>query len=115
MKALILILLAASYAAAQSAPNPTIADIARQERARRGQSAGTKVYTTADVKPAEPEAGLGTTPTSLIEAPAVGTLPVPGAVPTAATAPAVTTPAATPPQAAEAPKEDPLQKWLAET
>ena len=113
MKPLILILLAASYAAAQSTPNPTIADIARQERARRGQSAGTKVYTTADVKPATPEPGLGNTPQSLIDAPAVGTLPVAGAAPTApATTPAVTPAAATTP---EAPKEDPLQKWLAET
>src|SRR5678816_179637 len=116
MKALILILLAASYAAAQSTPNPTIADIARQERARRGQSAGTKVYTTADVKPAAPEPGLGNTPTSLIEAPAVGTLPVAGAAPTAAaTTPAVTPATSSAAATPEAPKEDPLQKWLAET
>jgi len=115
MKALILILLAASYAAAQSTPNPTIADIARQERARRGQSAGTKVYTTADVKPAAPEPGLGNTPASLIEAPAVGTLPVAGAAPTAATTTPAVTPAASPAATPEAPKEDLLQKWLAES
>ena len=115
MKALILILLAASYAAAQSTPNPTIADIARQERARRGQSAGTKVYTTADVKPAAPEPGLGNTPASLIEAPAVGTLPVAGAIPTAATTTPAVTPAASPAATPEAPKEDLLQKWLAES
>lgn len=107
MKPLVLILLVASYAAAQN--NPTIADIARQERARRGQNAGTKVYTTADIKtlppsPA-PEPGLGNTPAALIDAPAVGTLPVAGAVPTAGASPA----------APETPKEDPVQKWMAET
>lgn len=111
MKALVLILLAASYAAAQS--NPTIADIARQERARRGQAAGTKVYTTADIKtlppsPA-PEPGLGNTPAVLIDAPAVGMLPVAGAAPAPGVTPAAT--AAAP----ETPKEDPVQKWLAET
>jgi Spy/CpxP family protein refolding chaperone len=108
MKALILILLAASYAAAQN--NPTIADIARQERARRGQNAGTKVYTTADVKmlapSPPPEPGLGNTPAAAIDAPAVGTLPVAGAAPAAG---ATATPAP------ETPKEDPVQKWLAET
>src|SRR5262245_52944301 len=111
MKPLVLILLAASYAAAQS--NPTIADIARQERARRGQNAGTKVYTTADIKTLPPspppELGLGNTPAALIDAPAVGILPVPGATPAAGATP--TTAAAAP----ETPKEDPVQKWLEET
>jgi Spy/CpxP family protein refolding chaperone len=111
MKALILILLAASYAAAQN--KPTIADIARQERARRAESAGTKVYTMADIKTlppsTAPEPGLGNTPAALIDAPAVGTLPVAGAAPAAGATPA--TAAATP----ETPKEDPVQKWLAET
>ena len=110
MKALALILLSASYAAAQN--NPTIADIARQERARRGQNAGTKVYTTADIKTLPPspatEPGLGNTPAALIDAPAVGVLPVAGAAPAAGATP---TAAATP----ETPKEDPVQKWLAET
>jgi len=110
MKALILILLTASYAAAQN--SPTIADIARQERARRAESGGTKVYTMADIKtlpPTVPEPGLGNTPAAMIDAPAVGTLPVAGAAPTAGATPA--TAAATP----ETPKEDPVQKWLAET
>jgi hypothetical protein len=109
MKPLVLILLAASYAAAQS--NPTIADIARQERARRGQNAGTKVYTTADIKTLPPspppELGLGNTPAALIDAPAVGMLPVPGATPAAGANPTTAAP--------ETPKEDPVQKWLEET
>lgn len=106
---MVLILLAASYAAAQN--NPTIADIARQERARRGQNTGTKVYTTADIKtlppsPA-PEPGLGNTPAAVIDAPAVGMLPVAGAAPAGATPSAAAAP--------EAAKEDPVQKWLEET
>jgi hypothetical protein len=111
MKPLVLILLVASYAAAQN--NPTIADIARQERARRGQNAGTKVYTTADIKTVPPspapEPGLGNTPAALIDAPAVGMLPVAGTAPAPGTAPATAA------SATEAPKEDPVQKWLAET
>jgi hypothetical protein len=113
MKPLILILLAASYAAAQSTPTtPTIADIARQERARRGQNAGTKVYTMTDVKAAAPAgeapeggAALGDTPAAQINAPAVGTVPPAGPNATAPTAAAPTEP----------PKEDPVQKWLEET
>src|SRR5262245_54216194 len=104
MKALVLILLAASYAAAQN--NPTIADIARQERARRGQTAGTKVYTTADIKTLPPslatEPGLGNTPAVLIDAPAVGVLPVAGAAPAAGATPTAAV-------APETPKEDPVQ------
>jgi len=112
MKPLILILLAASYAAAQN--SPTIADIARQERARRGQNAGTKVYTMTDVKAAAPVgeapegAALGEAPAAQVNAPAAGTVP-PAAGPAAAD---TTAPAAA---ATEPPKEDPLQKWLEET
>jgi hypothetical protein len=112
MKALILILLLSSYAAAQD--TPTIADIARQERARRGQTAS-KVYTMTDVKPAPAPAAPdtaapGTTPAAQTNPPAPGTAPAPaaGAAPATGAAPADAA-------ATEPPKEDPLQKWLAET
>jgi hypothetical protein len=103
MKPLILILLAATYAAAQT---PTIADIARQERARRGASTSTKVYTTADIKTPEPkvegDAAVAPAPEG---APAT-----PAAAP--AGAPAATS---TPAPAAATPAVDPVQQWLAET
>ena len=111
MKPLILMLLVATYAAAQK---PTIADIARQERARRGQSNSTKVYTTADIKPPAPK----------------GTEPTPTAAPAPAAAPAVTStaaaaapaaaPAATTPTPAKEPVPAPagpdlVQQWTIET
>ena len=112
MKPLILMLLVATYAAAQK---PTIADIARQERARRGQSNSTKVYTTADIKTPAPQ----------------GTEPTPTAAPAPAAAPAVTStaaaaapaaaPAATTPTPAKEPVPAPaagpdlVQQWTIET
>jgi len=94
MKALILILLAATYAAAQS---PTIADVARQERARRAGNTSTRVYTTADIK-------TKVSPDSET-APAAPVAPaLPPAAPAAATAPA----------GAE-PEKDPVQEWLTQT
>src|SRR5215207_9719063 len=96
MKPLILILLAATYAAAQT---PTIADIARQERAKRGQNASSKVYTTADIKTAAPAPAEPDKPAA--EA---------GAAP-AAVAPS-TAVAANDAAAPEVPKLDPLQQWL---
>ena len=107
MKPLILMLLVATYAAAQK---PTIADVARQERARRGQSNSTKVYTTADIKTSAPK---GTEPTPTAEpAPAVAP-----AVTSTATAPApaaaTSTPAKEPVPATVAP--DPVQQWTIET
>jgi hypothetical protein len=102
MKPLILILLTATYAAAQT---PTIADIARQERARRGASTSIKVYTTADIKTPEPK----------VEGDAA-VAPAPEGVPAA---PAAAAPAATsspaPSAATTAPAVDPLQQWLVET
>jgi hypothetical protein len=109
MKPLILILLAATYAAAQT---PTIADIARQERARRAEGTATKVFTTADIKKPEPKAAE--------EAPPATTAPTSTGKPDAAGAPAAATqdPAreqATAPAAAVTPAPDPVQQWLAET
>ena len=110
MKPLILILLAATYAAAQT---PTIADIARQERARRAPSTSNKVYTTADIKTPEPkvegDAAVAPAPEGAPAAPA----PAPAAVPAATTATPVPAAAATTP--APAPAVDPLQQWLVET
>jgi hypothetical protein len=104
MKPLILILLAATYAAAQ---NPTIADIARQERAKRAQNTSSKVYTTADIKTAAPTPGDA-------DKPAVepGATPAPAATPTAAVPSAAPAPDAAAPEAAKA---DPLQQWLQES
>jgi hypothetical protein len=115
MKPLILILLAATYAAAQ---NPTIADIARQERARRAQNPTTKVYTTKDVTPASPAV---VDPEATV---APGTT-IPVAVPTANPAapglagpagPAAAQPLAPAAVAPEVPGGvDPVQKWLEDT
>ena len=108
MKPLILILLAATYAAAQT---PTIADIAREERARRAPSTSNKVYTTADIKTPEPK----------VEVDAAGA-PAPEGAPAAAAATPAAAGAATSTSApaaantpATAPAVDPLQQWLAET
>ena len=97
MKPLILILLAATFAAAQT---PTIADIARQERARRAPSTGSKVYTTADIKKTAPETAdaqpiMGTVATSTPATPATS---APVREPAAATL-----------------EKDPVQDWLADT
>ena len=106
MKPLILILLAATYAAAQ---NPTIADIARQERARRAQSTGAKVYTIKAAPPAATE-----TPAGAGAPPAAGTAP---AGPTTGAPPAnpVTGPAApTADATTEVAGADPVKQWLEE-
>ncbi|HVQ64685.1 MAG TPA: hypothetical protein VMT78_09115 [Terriglobia bacterium] len=114
MKPLILMLLVATYAAAQK---PTIADIARQERARRGQSNSTKVYTTADIKTPAPK-GTEPTPTA---APAPAAAPAVTSTAAAAPAPAATTstPAATAPpkEPVPAPAAGPdlVQQWTIET
>lgn len=102
MKALILILLAAGYAAAQS---PTIADIARQERAKRAGNTSTRVYTTADIQ---------TNRSADAENPAA---PAPPANPVPAVTPAVPGPAAgTATPAVDKEKEkDPVQEWIAQT
>jgi hypothetical protein len=117
MKALILILLAAVYAAAQN-PTPTVADIARQERARRAQGKSSKVYTTEDIRtapaPAEidpaanPDAnaspgapdGSNATPAPAPNAP--GPTPAPFPAPPVASA------------APTAPAPDPAQQWMLE-
>ena len=111
MKPLILILLAATFAAAQ---NPTIADIARQERARRAQNPTTKVYTTKDITPAspavvEPEATVAPGAPVPVAAPAANPAAPggPAVAPAQTAAPAVAAPAV--------PGEDPVQKWLADT
>jgi hypothetical protein len=94
MKALILILLAATYAAAQS---PTIADIARQERARRAGNTSTRVYTTADIK----TKGSADSDSAAPAAPPVNPAPA-------------LTPAAPVPEVAEKEK-DPVQEWMVQT
>ena len=117
MKALILILLAAVYAAAQN-PTPTVADIARQERARRAQAKSSKVYTTEDIRTtpaptetdpaANPDAGAAPgspDPASLTPGPAPNT---PGPTPAPAPAP----PVISPPPAASG--QDPVQQWMLE-
>lgn len=106
-------LLVATYAAAQK---PTIADVARQERARRGQSNSTKVYTTADIKAPAPK---GTEPTPNA-APAPAVAPAVTSTATAAPAPAATTttPATTTPAKEPVPATagpDPVQQWTIET
>ena len=111
MKPLILMLLVATYAAAQK---PTIADIARQERARRGQSNSTKVYTTADIKTPAPK-GTEPTPTA---APAPAAAPAVTSTAAAAPAPAATPAATAPPKEpvpAPAAGPDLVQQWTIET
>jgi len=117
MKALILILLAAVYAAAQN-PTPTVADIARQERARRAQGKSSKVYTTEDIRttpaPAEIDpaanpdanAALGT-PDAASAAPAPAPN-APGPTPAPVPAPAVVSATST------VPAQDPVQQWMLE-
>jgi hypothetical protein len=97
MKPLILILLTATYAAAQE---PTLADYARQERARQrdAQSKNIRVYTTEDIRTTPPADAAAAKPAG------------DGAV-EAATTPA--TPAASP--ATATPAVDPVQEWFAET
>src|SRR5688572_27473333 len=114
MKPLILILLAATYAAAQ---NPTIADIARQERARRAQNPTTKVYTTKDITPASPAV---VDPEATVAPGTAVPVAVPTANPVAPGQPGPAGPAAAQPLspaagAPEVPREDPGQKWLADT
>jgi hypothetical protein len=115
MKPLILILLAATYAAAQT---PTIADIARQERAKRGQSTSSKVYTIKAPPPpvvVDPLTGAPVPDTAPAPGtvPAAGTAPAPAAAPTAPAATAGPAgPAATP---AETPGDDPVRRWLEDT
>jgi hypothetical protein len=80
-------LLIAGYASAQ---NPTVADIARQERARKGPGKAVRVYTTEDIRTTPP---VEETPKpESTEAPAADAAPA-------------ETPAA----------EDPVALWLAET
>src|SRR5688572_28499338 len=107
MKPLILILLAATYAAAQT---PTLADYARQERARRAQSTGAKVYT---IKSAVPAPAETTAPDGA--APTPGTAPAAG-TPTPASAVGVAAPGTQSTEAAaEIGKPDPVQVWIEET
>ena len=107
MKPLILILLAATYAAAQT---PTLADYARQERARRAQSTGAKVYT---IKSAVPAPAETTAPDGA--APTPGTAPAAG-TPTPAAAGGVAAPGTQSTEAAaEIGKPDPVQLWIEET
>ena len=96
MKPLILILLAAVWASAQ---NPTIADIARQERARRAQGKSTRVYTIENTRSAEPAAAEPEKAPQQAVAPA--------AKPAEAGTPAGTAAAPTGP--------DPVKQWLDET
>jgi hypothetical protein len=111
MKPLILILLAATYAAAQT---PTIADIARQERAKRGQSTSSKVYTIKAPPPpvvVDPLTGAPVPDT----APAPGTVPAAGAAPAPGAAPATPAATAAPAAAPETPGDDPVRRWLEDT
>jgi hypothetical protein len=93
MKPLILILLGAVFAAAQS---PTIADIARERRALQAQGRSSKVFTTADISP-------------------TATAPAADASPAATPDPAATEGAPAAQSTPEAPAVDPLQAWLSET
>jgi hypothetical protein len=95
MKPLILILLAAAYAAAQT---PTVADVARQERARRAQSRSSKVYTTEDIRT--------TAPAEEAEPAAAGTEVSPDAKAAPATAESAPD--------AQVPQADPTKQWLME-
>jgi hypothetical protein len=109
MKVLILILLAAVYAAAQA---PTVADVARKARARRAQSRNTKVYTTDDIRttvPPSAEVDPAAVPAegTLAEGAPVATPEVPVPAPTAVAA-------AETPVSDSAPVEDPVQQWLGE-
>jgi hypothetical protein len=88
MKPLILILLTALAAQAQ-----TIADAARRERARQAQLNTTKIFTTADLKGKAPETAEAK--------------PVENPTPVAAAGAAPATPAA--------PVVDPVQQWTEET
>lgn len=104
MKPLILMLLAATYAAAQ---NPTLADFAREERARQREvqtknveNKNIKVYTTEDIRttaPAEPDAAAPAAAPGEVTAQSPATSAAPAA-------PATTTPA-----------PDPVQQWLGDT
>jgi len=96
MKPLILILLAAVCAQAQ-----TIADAARRERARQAQARTNKIYTSEDIK------GIGTKGATLpVENPA------PGAAAAAEGVVAATNPAATPTPTTTV---DPFEQWTQET
>jgi len=104
MKPLILILLAATYASAQTPPAQTLslADFARQERARQrdAQNKNIKVYTTEDIRTTVPAAvDAEGKPVAGIE---IATQVAPPATPAAAT-----------PEAK--PTVDPVQLWFAET
>jgi hypothetical protein len=101
MKPLILILLAGTYLSAQ---NPSLADFAREERARREvANKERKVYTTEDIRTTAPgEAPANPAPAA---APSVvDSSQNPAAAPAPAEATAATTPA-----------PDPLKQWLEDT
>jgi hypothetical protein len=93
MKPLILILLAAVVAQAQ-----TIADAARRERARQAQLQTTKIFTTEDLKSKDSTLAVESKPVENS---------TPGAAPDPAAAAAPATPAA--------PVVDPVQQWTEET
>jgi hypothetical protein len=93
MKPLILILLAAVVAQAQ-----TIADAARRERARQAQVHTTKIFTTEDVKNKDSRVMAEARPVEN---------PTPVATPAAAPTPI--------PAAVTAPAIDPVQQWTEET
>jgi hypothetical protein len=105
MKPLILILLAAAYASAQTPPAQTLslADFARQERARQrdAQNKNIKVYTTEDIR---------TTVSAAVDAEGK---PVAGIEVATQVAPPAAPAAAATPEAK--PTVDPVQLWFAET
>jgi hypothetical protein len=115
MKALILMLMVATYASAQE---PTLADFAREERARQrdvqtknAEIKNIKVYTTEDIRtnpPADDHAPA---------APGEVTIQLPQAVasPTTASEAAPTTAAPPASETTATPAADPVQQWLGET
>lgn len=113
MKPLILILLAAICAEAQ-----TLADIARQERARQARIQSARIITTEGIRTTAPVLAAQPAPVAVPAAPntTAPTAPTEPNAPTAPTASAPSapaapaTPAATAPAAA-APAVDPVQKW----
>ena len=104
MKPLILILLAATYASAQD-PNPTLADFARQERARQRdvQNKNVKVYRTEDIRTTVPVDAEGK---PIMTGGEVAAEVAPPAAPAASQ----TTDAK-----AATPQNDPVQQWYTDT
>jgi hypothetical protein len=109
MKPLILMLLAATFASAQEAtptpPTPSLADYARQERARQREVQGKniKVYTTEDIRTTVPDP-------SVTGEPATQVAPAATVAPPASTATAVPTELKPTP-----PPVDPAVQWQADT